>query len=235
VEPHFASFASATTLLGRAHTALGGAPDPSQAALPFSAAAFDGSAISERSAAATAVPAPAISARPAISRPVLLESKLRTTDDIRTCLGTLKPATVFGILTFPAFALFTRVHKRNERYDCRGRDDLAYRPAILYNTPTDPRMDWENGMADWLNSIAPADRLNAAINAGGIFVAFVAGSVVGPWLNTKRARIEAKERVLRTLLNTRVDVGHPDFSGAISVTPLEFVRSKPVRSAHAMR
>ena len=32
---------------------------------------------------------------------------------------------------------------------------FAYRPAILYNTPTDPRMDWENGMADWLNTISP--------------------------------------------------------------------------------
>lgn len=88
-------------------------------------------------------------------------------------------------------------------------------------------------MPPWLNSITPADWLNAAVNAGGIFIAFVAGSVVGPWLNTRRARVEAKERVLRTLLNTRVDVGHPDFSGAIAVTPLEFVRSKPVRSAHA--
>ena len=84
-------------------------------------------------------------------------------------------------------------------------------------------------MPPWLNSITPADWLNAAVNAGGIFIAFVAGSVVGPWLNTRRARVEAKERVLRTLLNTRVDVGHPDFSGAIAVTPLD------VRSRSAIR
>lgn len=88
-------------------------------------------------------------------------------------------------------------------------------------------------MPDWLDSITAADWLNATVNGLGIFIAFVAGAVVGPWLNAKRARVEAKERVLRTLLNTRVDVGHPDFSAAISVIPLEFVRSKPVRSAHA--
>jgi hypothetical protein len=88
-------------------------------------------------------------------------------------------------------------------------------------------------MTEWLNSISPADWLNAAVNATGIFVAFVAGALLGPWLNAKRARWEAKEQVLRTLLNTRVDIGHPDFSAAISVIPLEFNNSKVVRSAYA--
>lgn len=88
-------------------------------------------------------------------------------------------------------------------------------------------------MPDWLDSITAADWLNATVNGLGIFIAFVAGAVVGPWLNAKRARVEAKERVLRTLLNTRLDVGHPDFSAAISITPLEFASSRPVRSAHA--
>jgi hypothetical protein len=88
-------------------------------------------------------------------------------------------------------------------------------------------------MPSWLAAIPPADLLNAAVNGLGIFIAFVAGAVVGPWLNARRARVEAKERVLRTLLNTRVDVGHQDFSAAISLIPLEFVKSKPVKSAHA--
>lgn len=88
-------------------------------------------------------------------------------------------------------------------------------------------------MENWLTSISPGDWLDAAINAAGIFIAFVAGAIVGPWLNARRARVEAKERVLRSLINTRVNVGHPDFSSAIAVIPLEFTGSKLVRSAHA--
>lgn len=86
-------------------------------------------------------------------------------------------------------------------------------------------------MVEAIAELTPEAWLDAGVNALGVFFAIVAAVWLTPRLNRREAQRNNQERVLRMLVNSRVNVANPDWQTAISLIPIEFPKSKSVQAA----